>query len=187
VGDQTHSTVMRVTLEKVNGVYQGACYPFRAGFGSGSLSLKMCPDGSLFVGGTNRGWGSRGIKPYSLDRLVWTGKTPFEIQEMRAKPDGFELAFTKPVDPVTAGAIESYKLQTYTYIFQAQYGSPEVDHTTPAIEKLDVSSDRQRVRLYVKGLQQGHIHELVATGVRSADGQGLLHPEAYYTLNYIPK
>ena len=29
VGDQTHSTVMRVFLEKVNGRYQGACSPFR--------------------------------------------------------------------------------------------------------------------------------------------------------------
>jgi hypothetical protein len=36
VGDQTHSTVMRVDLEKVQGHYQGACFPFRAGFGSGS-------------------------------------------------------------------------------------------------------------------------------------------------------
>ena len=31
VGDQTHSTVMRVFLEKVEGRYQGACFPFRAG------------------------------------------------------------------------------------------------------------------------------------------------------------
>lgn len=29
VGDQTHSTVMRVSLEKVQGRYQGACYPSR--------------------------------------------------------------------------------------------------------------------------------------------------------------
>src|SRR5205814_2027554 len=73
VGDQTHSTVMRVDLEKVNGHYQGACFPFRAGFGSGSLALQFAADGSLFVGGTNRGWGSRGSRPYSLDRLVCTG------------------------------------------------------------------------------------------------------------------
>src|SRR6185503_5708485 len=41
VGDQTHSTVMRVFLEKINGHYQGACFPFRDGMGSGSLSLQF--------------------------------------------------------------------------------------------------------------------------------------------------
>src|SRR5262245_17018135 len=102
VGDQTHSTVMRVFLEKINEHYQGACFPFRGGFGSGSLALQFASDGSLFVGGTNRGWGSRGSQPYSLDRLIWTGKTPFEIQEMRAKPDGFELSFTDNHDQATA-------------------------------------------------------------------------------------
>src|SRR5688500_1786972 len=109
VGDQTHSTVMRVYLEKVKGHYQGACFPFRQGIGSGSLSLLMTPDGSLFVGGTNRGWGSRGSQPYSLDRLVWTGKLPLEAHEMSARADGFELRFTKKVNRATAGDVKSYK------------------------------------------------------------------------------
>src|SRR5207247_7519235 len=60
VGDQTHSTVMRVYLEKVYGRYQGACFPFRARFGSGCVPVRFGTDGSLFVGGTSRGWGSRG-------------------------------------------------------------------------------------------------------------------------------
>jgi glucose/arabinose dehydrogenase len=186
VGDQTHSTVMRVFLEKVNGRYQGACFPFRSGFGSGCVPVRFGADGSLFVGGTNRGWGSRGNKPFAIERLVWTGKVPFEIQEMRAMPDGFELVFTKPVDPATAEKPESYVLKTYTYIYQAAYGSPEVDHTTPKITKIDVGSGGKSVRLFVSGVQEGHIHDLTAAGVRSADGQSLLHPNAYYTLNYIP-
>jgi glucose/arabinose dehydrogenase len=186
VGDQTHSTVMRVFLEKVNGHYQGACFPFRGGFGSGSLSLLFAPDGSLFVGGTNRGWGSRGSQPYSLDRLVWTGKTPFEVQEMRAKNDGFELTFTQAVDAATASNSGSYKLSTYTYIYQAQYGSPEVDATAPTITKIEVAPGSKSVRLVIDQLQEGHVHELHLDGVRSAAGQPLLHPVAYYTLNYIP-
>lgn len=186
VGDQTHSTVMRVFLEKVNGHYQGACFMFRQGFGSGSLSLLMTPGGTLFVGGTNRGWGSRGNKPYSLDRLSWTGEMPFEIHEMRAKPDGFELTFTKPVDAATASDLSSYDMKTYCYIYQAAYGSPEVDHTTPTIQKAVVGSDGKSVRLTVDGLQEGHVHELAVKGVRSSAGGPLLHSTAYYTLNYIP-
>jgi hypothetical protein len=186
VGDQTHSTVMRVSLEKVNGRYQGACYPFRAGFGSGVVPVRFGKDGSLFVGGTSRGWGSRGPKPWAVERLVWTGKVPFEIHEMRARPDGFELTFTKPVDPASAGKPESYTLKTFTYIYQASYGSPEVDQTTPTITKVTVAPDGKSARLYLKGLQEGHVHDLTAKGVRSAEGQPLLHPQAYYTLNYVP-
>jgi glucose/arabinose dehydrogenase len=186
VGDQTHSTVMRVFLEKIKGHYQGVCFPFRQGFGSGSLSLVQAKDGSLFVGGTNRGWGSRGPQSYSLDRVAWTGKTPFEIREMHARPDGFELTFTDKVDPATAGDLKSYRLSTYTYIYQAPYGSPEVDGTEPAIARVEVSGDGLAARLFVDKLQEGHVHELHANGVRSAEGKPLLHPQAYYTLNYIP-
>ncbi|GAB4159848.1 MAG: hypothetical protein Tsb009_37170 [Planctomycetaceae bacterium] len=187
VGDQTHSTVMRCFLEKVGGHYQGACFPFRSGVGSGALSLEMTKNGTLFVGGTNRGWGSRGRKPFSLDRLTWTGKVPFEVKEMRAKPDGFELVFTKPVDPRTATDPKSYSLQTYTYIFQAAYGSPEVDHTKPTIKSIRLSEDGKSVRLVIDGLQIGHVHELHLEGVRSSKNLPLLHKEAYYTLNYLPK
>lgn len=186
VGDQTHSTIMRVFLEKVNGRYQGACFPFRQGFSCGLVPVRFGPDGSLFGGGTNRGWGSRGSKPFSLERLVWTGKVPFEIEEMRAMPDGFKLTFTKEVDPKTAADPKSYQLTTYTYIYRADYGSPEVDHTSPKIELAAVAADKKSVHLQVSALQEGHVHELTASGLRSADGLPLLHKEAYYTLNYIP-
>lgn len=187
VGDQSDSTVMRCFLEKVDGHYQGACFRFREGFGSGSLGMLLTDNGTLFVGGTNRGWGSRGPKPGSLDRVVWTGKTPFEIHEMRAKPDGFELTFTQPVNAATAANVASYQLKTYGYIFQSQYGSPEVDLTHPKIVSATVAEDRQSVRLVVDSLKAGNIHELVANGVLSETGLRLLHQEAYYTLNHIPK
>ncbi|MFM7099802.1 MAG: hypothetical protein ACKO3N_01365 [Verrucomicrobiota bacterium] len=185
VGDQTWSTVMRVFLEQVDGVYQGACFPFREGLASGTLSLEFAPDGSLFAGGTDRGWGSRGGKPFALQRLVWTGQTPFEIHEMRARPDGFELTFTEAVDPATTGNPESYSLETYTYIYQADYGSPEVDKARPPLRGVEVGADRRSVRLKLD-LQPGHLHELKLPGVRSAAGRPLLHPAAYYTLNAIP-
>jgi hypothetical protein len=186
VGDQTHSTVMRVFLEKVNGRYQGACFPFRKGFGSGNVPVRFAGDGSLIVGGTNRGWGSHGPKPFALERLAWTGKTPFEIKEMRARRDGFELTFTEPVDSLKAADVRSYRMKTFTYIYRAEYGSPEVDQTTPAIRRVELAADHQTVRLYVDGLQEGHIHALKADGVRSVEGRSLLHKEAYYTLNYLP-
>lgn len=186
VGDQAASTVMRVVLEKVQGRYQGVCFPFREGFASGNLAMLLTPDGSLFVGGTNRGWGSRGNKEFALQRLNWTGKVPFEVLAMHVVPKGFELRFTEPVDPKTACDPQAYRLRTHTYIYQASYGSPEVDETFPKLEKAEVSADGQSVRLTVETLEEGHIHELHLDGVRSAAGLPLLHKEAYYTLNYLP-
>jgi len=187
VADQSHSTVMRVALEKVNGHYQGACFPFRSGFNSGNLAMRFDGRGTLFVGGTNRGWGSRGREPFALDRTYWTGKTPFEVHTMKAETDGFTLTFTEPVDEKTAGDVKSYTLQTYTYIYQSSYGSPEVDHTQPKITKAAVAKDGKSVRLSVDKCVEGHVHELHSAGVRSKSGLPLLHKEAYYTLNYLPK
>ncbi|MEZ6044520.1 MAG: hypothetical protein R3C11_02845 [Planctomycetaceae bacterium] len=76
VGDQSDSTIMRCSLEKVDGHYQGACFPFRHGIASGTLPLEFSTDGKLFAGGTNRGWGSIGSAPFSLQRISWSGKVP---------------------------------------------------------------------------------------------------------------
>ncbi len=187
VGDQTHSIMMRVFLEKIDGKYQGVCFPFRQNYSCGIVPVRFTPDGALFAGGTSRGWGSRGGKPFSLDRITWSGKMPFEIHEMRAKPDGFELTFTKPVDIKSAADPSLYKMKTFTYIFQASYGSPEVDHTTPEVTKVEVSPDGKSVRIRLSEMVAGNIHHLHAPTLRSQDGLPLLHPDAYYTLNYIPK
>jgi hypothetical protein len=39
----------------------------------------------------------------------------------------------------------------------------------------------------VDGLRELYVHELRAEGVKSAVGAKLDHPDAYYTLNRIPK
>src|SRR5690606_38254071 len=91
VGDQGHSKIMRMSLEKVNGVYQGACFPFREGFMSGVLRMNWGYDQSMFVGQTSRGWAATGRSEFGLQRLVWTGKTPFEIKTIKSASDGFIL------------------------------------------------------------------------------------------------
>jgi len=186
IGDFSLSVVMRATTEKVNGVWQGACYPFREGFATGLLACEFTPQGDLIAGGTNRGWPVRGPRPYALQRLDWTGVVPFEIKQINARPDGFLVTFTEPVDRKTASLPENYTLATYTHIYQQGYGSPEVDQTTPRVTRAAVSESGLEVRLSVDGLVQGHVHDFDLSAVRSSEGKKLVHIKAYYTLNEIP-
>jgi hypothetical protein len=186
VGDQTKSIIMRVFLEKINGKYQGACFPFRGGFQCGVNRLVFGPDGSLFVGQTDRGWGSQGGKPYGLQRLVYTGEVPFEIHSMRLTKTGFDLAFTKPLDVESAKRLAAYSLLSFTHNYWGTYGSPEVDRHAEKVRAVSVSDDRKKVSLTVNGFRPGRIYELRLEGVKSADGDPVLHPEGYYTLNELP-
>ena len=186
IGEQTHSQLQRVSLEQVNGLYQGAVFHFLEDFECGLIPVRMDDSGVLFAGGSNRGWASRGGKPFTLERVTWTGLTPFEILTMNANPDGFTLNFTEPVDPAVAADPATYQMDTWTYIYQSSYGSPEVDQTTPKISVATVSEDRKSVRLKIDGLVKGHVHHLNAPNLKSSGGKTLWHSEAWYTLNEIP-
>ncbi len=184
--DQGQSRVMRMTLEKINGKYQGACYPFREGFQSGTLRGRWGLDGSLFIGMTSRGWGSTGADSYGLQRLVWNGQMPFEMKNVRAMPDGFEIEFTEPVSRKSAEDFASYALQSFTYEYHHQYGSPIINMEDTPLRAVIVSEDRMKVRLVVGNLRKGYIHQVQANGVTNDAGQPLLHDMSYYTLNDIP-
>lgn len=187
VGDQGHSKVMRMSLEKVNGKWQGACFPFREGFQSGILRMLWGQDGSMFVGMTSRGWAATGKSPFGVQRLVWTGKMPFEMKTIRSKPDGFEIEFTMPVDRKTGEDPASYALNSFTYKYHSTYGSPIEDARTVPIRGVILSQDGRTARIVADTtLREGYIYEVKAEGVKSTSGTlALLHNTGYYTLNAI--
>jgi azurin len=186
IGDQGHSKIMRVFMEKVNGVYQGAAFPFREGFSSGILRMLWGSDASMLVGMTSRGWASTGKKNYGLQRLVWTGKTPFEIKTMKALADGFLLEFTKPLNKKIAENPSVYQITTFTYKYHDTYGSPIIDQQKGMIQNAAVAEDGLSVKLTVHGMRLGYIHELKVPGLKSSSGEPLLHHTGYYTLNEVP-
>ncbi len=186
LGDYTQSIIMRATTEKINGIWQGACYPFREGLSTGILNVQFTPGGSLITGGTNRGWPVRGIKPYALERLDWSGKMPFEILRITVEPDGFKIVFTKPVDAATASNIANFKVTTFTHIYHGGYGGPEVDRTTPIVKSVKLSPDGLHATIVLDTMKRGHVHEFDLGNLRSADKEELLHRHAYYTLNEVP-
>ncbi|WP_461146310.1 plastocyanin/azurin family copper-binding protein [Spirosoma pulveris] len=186
VGDQGQSIVSRVDFEKVKGKYQGVVFPFREGFSSGVLRMVWGHDASMFVGMTSRGWSSTGKELFSLQRVVWTGKMPFEMKTIHAMPDGFEIEFTSPVDQELAADPASYKVTGFNYKYHATYGSPVINRAGCPIRGIVVSKDGLKARLVVDSLRLGYIHEITTAGVRSATGRALLHNVGYYTLNNIP-
>ena len=188
VGDQGQSKIMRVVLEKVKDVYQGVAFDFRSGFRSGVLRLAWANDGSLFVGETNRGWGSAGEANEGLQRLVWNKTLPFEMRTVRAMPDGFEIEFTQPVERRSAEDLTSYAVESFTYKYHPVYGSPPVKQESHTINGVKVSEDGMKVRIVVDNLRKGYIHHLFLDGLRAKEGfYSLVHPSAYYTLNNIPE
>jgi len=50
-----------------------------------------------------------------------------------------------------------------------------------------VAADGKRVSLKAGGFKPGRVYELHLEGVKSTDGDAVLHPEAYYTLNETAK
>ena len=186
VADQGQSKVMRVFMEKVNGVYQGFCINYREGFQSGILRERFGLDGSMFVGMTSRGWGSTGKDNFGLQRLVWNGLTPFEINTIHAKSDGFEISFTQAVDVKSVKNAASYALRSYIYEYHHQYGSPIINVKDLKIKGISVSPDKKSVRISIDGIRQFYIHEFILKGILNEEGEPLLHETAYYTLNEIP-
>ena len=187
LGDYTQSIVVRATTEQVNGVWQGACYPFREGLSTGILNVQFTPQGRLLCGGTNRGWPVRGLKAYALERLEWPGRMPFEIKEVTITPKGFMIAFTKPVDQVTGNDPASYLVSTFTHKYHRGYGGPEIDQTTPKVTSATLAKDGLSAVIKLGTLKKGHVHEFDLAALRSTDGGELLHRHAYYTVNEVPK
>ncbi|MGE3108017.1 MAG: hypothetical protein AB7G11_00070 [Phycisphaerales bacterium] len=210
VGDQTHATVMRVFIDVVKApdgqsVYQGACFPFRGGLASGVHRLAWgggagSTDGSMFIGMTDRGWGSTGPKRFGLQRLVFTrpGK-PFEIKELRARHDGFVVEFTDVVLPDSVKLPNSISVSSYTYEYHPQYGSSEMD-TRPHTVRSATLQTPKTLRLVVDDMRgadaaappgqraMGRVYEFDFSFVQAdrSPVAPLLHAKAYYTMQVVP-
>jgi len=186
VGEFVIAGINRVFLEKVGGEYQGATFPFLTGFDCAVLQMAFLPDGSLGVGETNRGWNSLGTRSFGVQRVKWTGETPFEILKMEAVHEGFRFTFTQPVQAESAQAAGSFAASSYTFLYHSKYGSPEVETQPVGVRSTKLAADGLSVTVECDGLREGYVHEFHLAGIRSKTGQPLLHKEACYTLNRRP-
>ncbi len=184
VGDQTYSTIMRVALEKVGGGWQGAVFPFLSGFQCGVNRMVFAPDGSLWAGETQRGWGSAGARQEGLQHVIWNGSIPFEMQSMTLTKSGFRLTFTRPANAAALANPANFAMHRFHYAYHRAYGSPMLGDTPVLVREVKAAADGRSVELILADLVAGgEIHALQISGLTAADGAPLRHASAWYTLN----
>ena len=184
VGDQTKSNIMRVAVEKVKGQYQGVVFNFIDHLQCGIVRATFGPDNeSLWVGQTNRGWGSSGSAPYGLQRIAYDGETvPYSIRTIKLSKQGFVARFTHPVDRKAAANPDNYDVTHWRYKYHSNYGSAPTDKTDVKVQSVDVSSDGQRIRLNLPELVTGRVYK-IQLDIPSADGTKLTNNTGWYTVN----
>ncbi len=173
--------ILRADVEKVNGEIQGVCFPFWGKGLLGPLTLSFDPKGRLWVGSiTEPGWMAQPDRG-AVFRIDYTGELPFEMRTIRVRPRGFRVHFTKPADPASV----AFEIQHHRYEYTGAYGSPELDRTRVAIEKVELSADGLSADLTLP-LVKDRVYMIAGKGVKSARGEPLVQPVGAYTLLEIP-
>ena len=177
--------LLRVMLEEVHDEVQGACVPFYDGapLRAGGIRLAFAPDGSLWSGQSERkeGWPAGA----GIQRIVWNGKVPLDVSEMHLTNTGFELAFTKPLDPACVTDPGAYNARRYYYQYHEIYGSPQTDIHPVGISHIQLSADGRRLKFDADSLNAGYIYEFTLKGFKAADGVEILNPLIAYTANIL--
>ena len=179
IGDQTRSSIFRVSLQKVDGIYQGMVIDFLTGFQSGNIRLQFAPDGSLWAGQTSRGWTARGGKLFGLQKVTWDGTAPFEILDVKMTKEGFRVSFTKEIKSDSISK-DSLKIDSWWYNYNKTYGSPKDDVAEESMSKLVVSEDRKSLLIEMP-LAEKRVYGLDFSALKSAGGKSLANEIAFYT------
>jgi hypothetical protein len=197
IGDQTLSTLLRITTETVEGSDQGCVVPFIFGAASGVMRPVFLPDGSLLLGQTGRGWAAKGGSRDKLQRVVYDGKkVPADIHSVRAHHSGFTVHFTQPLSGAVGAetVAASWKVQSWFYTDGLPYGSPEHDKKELRISAARISPDRLSALLEIdgfggEGAWTDRIYHIRLDDTRDffAPAEAWTKLESYYTLRSIPK
>jgi len=185
VGEMNKGRIMRVALERIDGVLQGMCIPFFDGNGlkRGNNRLEFGPDGSLWVGHSNHGWaGEKG-----LQRISWKGKNPFELKSMHLTQSGFELNFTHPVDSSNFANVEHFSIKRYSYSYHRGYGSPQRNKEVVKVNSAKLTSNTT-VSVELEDLKANRVYELqLSRNLQSNTGIKLINSLAFYTAQKLKK
>lgn len=192
VGDMRYGGITRVSLEQVGGSWQGAAYRFTQGCNGGVNRLAFGPQGELYAGAIGGDHASTwswvnpaGKKTYhGLQRLTLNGRTTFDIERVSLVPGGFEVQFTKPIDPAWLRDVSNYQLTQWTYEATPEYGGPKRDVELLQVSKATPSPDSMSVTLTVDGLKTDRVVHLLMDPT-STDGNAIWSTEVWYTVRAL--
>jgi mono/diheme cytochrome c family protein len=184
--------VVRASLEKVAGAWQGACYPFlgrneNAPYASGEKLIAgttrgaFGPDGALYLG-ASAGWGAGAD---GLQRVTYDGNTLADLRDVTLTARGFRVAFTQPMSAATLAAAANFEVTRFRYYYQYKYGSPWVDEERVRVTDVRPAADGLSAELALAELKPGFVYELSVPALRTAGDQPLANPLAYYTANRL--
>ena len=183
IGDFSLSVVMRATTEKINGVWQGACYPFREGLATGLLGLRIYAQ-RRSARGRNQSRLAGARSPalcFAATRL--DGKNALRNQrDQRQTERLFDHVYQAGRSRHCVRSQVVF-VTTYTHIYRAGYGSPgsgsHQTHVTKAVvadDGLSVQIEDRRARAGPRARLRPASHSLRQMREASAS-ECLLHPE----------
>lgn len=182
IGEMNVPKLLRVTLEEVHGMWQGACYPFieMSDLDKGLHRLAFAGD-KLWLGRTHLTWAGGEQLAY----VEPTDKQPFEAQEVRVRKSGFSVRFTKPLSPEAADA-KIWNIRRYTFAYHADYGSPELEQEWLTPRSVKISADGLSAELELAELHENFVYDFYFDHLRTAAGEEVLNDRAAYTLRRKP-
>lgn len=191
LGSYGQRTLYAVLSEEMGGKLQGGIVKLPVESASGLMRGSISPyDGQLYVVGL-RGWQTLASEDASFERIRYTGGNVNLPENIHIDPNGVQIVFTDPLDPVSAENIDNYSAERWEYIYSEGYGSPEVSLENPEEEGRDaveitaasVSNDGRKVYLEIPDMrsvmQMGIYYDLAF-----ADGQQESNA-IYHTVNWL--
>ncbi len=182
IGEMNQPNLVRVLDDEVDGVFQTAFVPVfnDSPLGIGNNRMAFGKDGSLYVGKTALSWaGGKGIM-----RIKWNGKPFASLDKIKALKNGFALRFSEPIDPAT---LKEISVESHTYKYNANYGSPKVDKKGMKVNGTELSGDGVTLILDIGELKEGYLHHIDMGGLRTKSGGKLLGANAWYQVVKAPR
>jgi len=185
--------LIRFTVQIVDGVAQGAVYYFSRPDGGtasnnflGPLCAAVGPDDGLYIGSIHDSGWLGGQNTGDVVRLRYSGRLPNGIREVRALPDGFEIAFFSAIDKKAARDPANYSIAGYTRKWSGGYATPDSGRHRVSIGSVEVAADATSVRLRVDRLREGYVYEVSAGRLQRKGEVALFPATGHYTLLRIP-
>ena len=115
-----------------------------------------------------------------LQRITWTGKTPFDVKTIKLESSGFMLNYTRPTAEVD---LKKCSVRSFKYVTNWRYGGPMLDKRKEAITVR--SNSPTSMAIDVGKLEPLRVYQIRLKGLTFTDGSPLANEVFYYTLNQL--